>query len=239
MATSTSETIIRLTDVGRAYRTEDVETHALSDVQLEIRRGEFLSISGPSGSGKSTLLGILGLLDSPTTGRYELGGQNVSTLTPAERTRLRGETIGFVFQSFNLLGELTVLENIELALSYRGVAWRDRREQAQDALQRVGMEHRGKHLPGQLSGGQQQRAAVARAIAGRPAVLLADEPTGNLDSANGQAVMALMLGLHEEGATICMVTHNPEFAAMADRDAHLFDGRVVEQVVAPKLEAAR
>ncbi len=218
---------IRLEGVSKVFYTEEVETHALSKVHLEIGAGEYVSISGPSGCGKTTLLSILGLLDTPTEGAYTLDGTPVTDLTAAERARVRNREIGFIFQAFNLIGDLTVYENVELPLTYRGMTGAERRQRAQEALERVGMRHREKHYPSQLSGGQQQRVAVARAIAGRPLMLLADEPTGNLDSRNGEAVMELLKELHAEGATIVMVTHDPRYARFADRDIHLFDGQIV------------
>ncbi|MEP6620790.1 MAG: ABC transporter ATP-binding protein [bacterium] len=219
--------LIHLSGLGKVFLTAELETHALSDVNLEIRTGEFLSISGPSGCGKSTLLAILGLIDSPSHGEYRLAGESVAGLTPNERSRIRSRQIGFVFQAFNLLGDLTVYENVELPLSYRGMSDVARRRRVKDALDKVGMTHRMNHLPAQLSGGQQQRVAVARAVAGDPLILLADEPTGNLDSTNGEGVMRLLHELHAEGATICMVTHDPRYEAQADRVVHLFDGRVL------------
>ena len=219
--------VIDLKDVHRIFQTDEIETHALSGIELQVRRGEYLSISGPSGSGKSTLLSILGLLDRPSKGSYRLGGEAVDELNTTELARLRNREIGFVFQNFNLIGDLTVAENVDLPLSYRGLPRGERRQRVDEALERVNMAHRRNHYPGQLSGGQQQRVAVARAIVSKPALLLADEPTGNLDSANGEAVMELLHSLHEEGATICMVTHNPEYARKAQRDIHLFDGQIV------------
>src|SRR5208283_3602016 len=203
--------------------------HALSGIYLEILRGEYLSISGPSGCGKSTLLSILGLLDSPTGGKYTLNSAAVEDLTISERTRIRNREIGFIFQAFNLIGDLNVYENVELPLTYRGMGGAERRQRVQEALERVGMSHRMRHYPAQLSGGQQQRVAVARALAGDPAILLADEPTGNLDSTNGEAVMNLLKDLHRNGATICMVTHDPRYAQFADRTIRMFDGRIVEE----------
>ena len=229
--------MIRLEGLGKVFYTDEVETHALSDIHLEVRKGEYLAISGPSGCGKSTLLSILGLLDSPTGGSYRLNGTPVQDLGPAQRSRIRNREIGFVFQSFNLIGDLTVYENVELPLTYRGMKASERKERAMRALERVGMGHRAKHLPSQLSGGQQQRVAVARALAGKPAILLADEPTGNLDSRNGEAVMELLRDLHRGGATICMVTHDPRFARHADRTVQLFDGRVVEESITAVAEA--
>ncbi len=223
--------LIKLEGVTKVFLTDEVETHALAGVHLEIRKGEYVSIAGPSGCGKSTLLSILGLLDTPTDGRYWLNDRPVESLKPAERARIRNREIGFIFQAFNLIGDLTVYENVELPLTYRGMRASDRKRNVQEALEKVGMSHRTKHYPAQLSGGQQQRVAVARALAGGPSILLADEPTGNLDSANGQAVMDLLSDLHRQGATICMVTHDPRYALCADRSVHLFDGRVVEESV--------
>jgi putative ABC transport system ATP-binding protein len=222
------EPLLQLEDVNKTFYTDEVETHALSRVHLEIRRGEYVSISGPSGCGKSTLLSILGMLDSPTEGNYLLNGKQVNELGHGDRARVRNREIGFIFQSFNLIGDLTVFENVELPLTYRGMNATERRNRVNAALEKVGMPHRAKHLPSQLSGGQQQRVAVARAVAGDPLILLADEPTGNLDSTNGDAVMGLLRDLHRGGATICMVTHDPRFARHADRSIHLFDGRVIE-----------
>ena len=224
-----SEPLIALAGIKKVFYTDEVETHALSDIHLEIRKGEYLAIAGPSGCGKTTLLSILGLLDSPTEGSYTLDGQPVSRLTAAERARVRNRQIGFIFQAFNLIGDLTVYENVELPLTYRGMPAEERRKRVQAALERVGMSHRMKHFPAQLSGGQQQRVAVARAVAGDPAILLADEPTGNLDSTNGEAVMELLRELHQAGATICMVTHDARYARHAERSVHLFDGKVVEE----------
>jgi len=221
--------LLRLEGVTKVFFTDEVETHALSGIHLAIDKGEFVTIAGPSGCGKSTLLSILGLLDSPTEGAYMLSGKPVSDLPPADRARIRNREVGFVFQSFNLIGDLTVFENVELPLTYRGVKASERRERVRDALERVGMAHRERHLPSQLSGGQQQRIAVARAIAGDPLIVLADEPTGNLDSAHGEAVMELLGELHSSGATICMVTHDPRYAAYADRTIQVFDGQVVEE----------
>ena len=232
-----AETLIHLENLGKVFETDEVETHALSNVHLTIDRGEYVAIAGPSGCGKSTLLSILGLLDSPTTGTYLLNGRPVQDLDVGERARIRNREIGFVFQSFNLIGDLTVFENVELPLSYRGVPAADRASRVKAALERVGMGHRARHLPGQLSGGQQQRVAVARALVGQPQVLLADEPTGNLDSRNGEAVMQLLRELHRGGATICMVTHDPRFTRYAERAVHLFDGRVVDESAEPPLEA--
>ena len=227
--TSAAEPIIRLDAIRKVYYTDEVETHALTDVHLEVRQGEFLAIAGPSGCGKSTLLSILGLLESPTGGAYDLAGSAVATLSPAERARTRNRQIGFIFQAFNLIGDLTVQGNVELPLTYRGIHPDERARRVTAALDRVGMSHRARHYPSQLSGGQQQRVAVARAVAGNPALLLADEPTGNLDSTNGQAVMQLLSELHRDGATIYMVTHDERYAAHAQRTIHLFDGRIVEE----------
>jgi putative ABC transport system ATP-binding protein len=222
--------LIRLEGVTKVFLTDEVETHALSGIHLEIKKGEYISIAGPSGCGKSTLLSILGLLDSPTDGNYWLDGKPVADLPLAERARIRNREVGFIFQSFNLIGDLTVFENVELPLTYRGLKSSERRDRVKAALERVGMAHREKHLPSQLSGGQQQRVAVARAVAGDPLILLADEPTGNLDSTNGEAVMELLDELHGQGATICMVTHDQRYMSHADRAVHLFDGLVVDEV---------
>jgi putative ABC transport system ATP-binding protein len=224
-----SDSLIHLKNIGKVFYTDEVETHALSDVHLDIRKGEYVSIEGPSGSGKTTLLSILGLLDTPSSGEYTLGDKPVANLTSRERALLRNRNIGFIFQSFNLIGDLTVFENVELPLTYRGMPASERKQRVTAALERVGMGHRAKHMPSQLSGGQQQRVAVARAVAGDPLILLADEPTGNLDSKNGDAVMELLRELHKGGATICMVTHNPEYARHATRTINLFDGRVVDE----------
>jgi len=221
--------LIHLENLSKVFNTEEVETHALAGIHLDIERGEFVSIAGPSGCGKSTLLAILGLLDSPSDGRYELNGRPVENLDRSERARIRNREIGFIFQAFNLIGDLTVFENVELPLTYRHVPGTERRRMAREALERVGMAHRQKHYPSQLSGGQQQRVAVARALAGEPSILLADEPTGNLDSANGEAVIEILRTLHRAGATICMVTHDPRYACYADRTVRIFDGRVVEE----------
>jgi putative ABC transport system ATP-binding protein len=226
MATN-GEALIRLQGVKKVFYTEDVETHALADIHLDIREGDYIAIAGPSGCGKTTLLSILGLLDSPTGGEYILAGEPVAKLNATQRAYLRNRRIGFIFQAFNLIGDLTVYENVELPLTYRKLPQAERKQRVQEALERVGMVHRTKHYPSQLSGGQQQRVAVARAIAGKPAILLADEPTGNLDSKNGEAVMGLLKELHREGSTICMVTHDPRYAEHAERSVHLFDGRVV------------
>ncbi|HEY9443221.1 MAG TPA: ABC transporter ATP-binding protein [Gemmatimonadales bacterium] len=224
-----ADSLIRLEGIKKVFYTDEVETHALSDIHLDIRHGEYVAIAGPSGCGKTTLLSILGLLDSPTEGTYTLDGQPVARLTASERARVRNRQIGFIFQAFNLIGDLTVYENVELPLTYRGMPSDERRSRVQSALERVGMSHRMKHFPAQLSGGQQQRVAVARAVAGDPAILLADEPTGNLDSTNGEAVMELLRELHQGGSTICMVTHDARYARHADRSVHLFDGKVVEE----------
>src|SRR5687768_17362214 len=224
-----TEALIKLEGVSKVFYTDEVETHALATVHLEIGRGEYISIAGPSGCGKTTLLSLLGLLDTPSEGQYFLDGKDVSSLTASERARIRNRQIGFIFQAFNLIGDLTVYENVELPLTYRGMSAAERKQRVTDALERVGMSHRMKHYPAQLSGGQQQRVAVARAVAGDPLILLADEPTGNLDSTNGEAVMELLRELHRGGATICMVTHDPRYAQHADRSIHLFDGRVVEE----------
>ena len=223
--------LIHLESLSKVFTTDEVETHALAGIHLEIERGEFVSISGPSGCGKSTLLAILGLLDSPSEGRYVLNGNPVEQLRPAERARIRNREIGFIFQAFNLIGDLTVSENVELPLTYRHVPGAERRKMVRVALERVGMAHRQKHYPSQLSGGQQQRVAVARALVGEPSILLADEPTGNLDSANGEAVIGILRELHRAGSTICMVTHDPRYAQHADRTVRIFDGRVVEEQV--------
>ncbi|HZP59016.1 MAG TPA: ABC transporter ATP-binding protein [Opitutaceae bacterium] len=229
-----NESLIKLEGITKVFLTDEVETHALAGIHLDIRKGEYLSVAGPSGCGKSTLLSILGLLDTPSDGTYLLNDRPVQTLALAERARIRNREIGFIFQSFNLIGDLTVYENVELPLTYRGMAASERKQRVTEALEKVGMGHRAKHLPSQLSGGQQQRVAVARALAGHPAVLLADEPTGNLDSKNGEAVMDLLAELHRAGATILMVTHDARFARHADRTVHLFDGRIVDEQVASK-----
>jgi putative ABC transport system ATP-binding protein len=221
------EPLIKLDGVSKVFYTDEVETHALNNVQLQIQRGEYIAIAGPSGCGKTTLLSLLGLLDSPSDGTYWLDGKDVSNLSASDRARVRNREIGFIFQAFNLIGDLTVYENVELPLTYRGMSSSERKERVHQSLERVGMSHRTKHYPSQLSGGQQQRVAVARAIVGRPLILLADEPTGNLDSKNGEAVMELLKELHDDGATICMVTHDPRYARHAERSIHLFDGQVV------------
>src|SRR5437867_10375640 len=225
------DNVIHLEAVKKVFLTNEVETHALAGIDLEIKRGQYISISGPSGCGKSTLLSILGLLDSPSEGSYQLNAKPVQDLSMSERARVRNREIGFIFQAFNLIGDLTVYENVELPLTYRGMPGAERKKRVHEALERVGMSHRVKHYPSQLSGGQQQRVAVARALAGDPSILLADEPTGNLDSANGEAVMDLLRELHRGGATICMVTHDPRYARFADRGIHLFDGRIVDEKV--------
>jgi putative ABC transport system ATP-binding protein len=224
-----NQPLIKLEGVRKVFYTDEVETHALDNINIEIAKGEYVSIAGPSGCGKSTLLSILGLLDTPTDGKYVLNERPATALSLSERARVRNREVGFIFQSFNLIGDLNVYENVELPLTYRGMKSAERKERVMAALEKVGMAHRAKHLPSQLSGGQQQRVAVARAVAGAPSILLADEPTGNLDSKNGEAVMELLRELHREGATICMVTHDPRYARHADRSIHLFDGRVVEE----------
>jgi putative ABC transport system ATP-binding protein len=224
-----NDTLIKMEGVKKVFYTDEVETHALEEIHLDIQKGQYISIAGPSGCGKSTLLSILGLLDSPTDGHYWLNGQPVSKLTISERTRIRNREIGFIFQAFNLIGDLTVYENVELPLTYRGTGTAERKQKVQRALERVGMAHRLRHYPSQLSGGQQQRVAVARALVGDPLILMADEPTGNLDSKNGEAVMELLRDLHRNGATICMVTHDERYANFAERNIHLFDGRIVDE----------
>jgi putative ABC transport system ATP-binding protein len=230
------QSLIKLEDISKVYVTDEVETHALAGVHLEIKAGEYVAIGGPSGCGKTTLLSILGLLDVPSSGTYTLNGQPVSGLNAAQRAQIRNREIGFIFQAFNLISELTVYENVELPLTYRGMPGDERKQRVHEALERVGMSNRVRHYPGQLSGGQQQRVAVARAIVGRPLILLADEPTGNLDSVNGETVMSLLQELHSEGATICMVTHDPRYARHAERTIHLFDGQVVEEQTGPRQE---
>ncbi|MCA9052245.1 MAG: ABC transporter ATP-binding protein [Planctomycetaceae bacterium] len=235
MNVSPEQNVIRIRDLSKVFLTEEIETHALAGVDIDIQRGEFVAMSGPSGCGKSTLLSIMGLLDSPTDGSYQLKGTEVQSISVRQRSLLRNREIGFIFQSFNLIGDLTVWENVELPLTYRGMPAETRRERVTQALEKVGMAHRQGHYSSQLSGGQQQRVAVARALAGSPAILLADEPTGNLDSKNGVAVMELLRELHQDGATICMVTHDPRFANFADRSVHLFDGKVVSAEDAERL----
>ncbi|HZR19262.1 MAG TPA: ABC transporter ATP-binding protein [Verrucomicrobiae bacterium] len=230
--TTNHNALIHLDNIKKVFLTDEIETHALAEISLEIARGEFVCIAGPSGCGKSTLLSILGLLDSPSEGTYTLNGQAVANLDFAQRARIRNREVGFIFQSFNLIGDLTVFENVELPLTYRGMSSTERKQRVQEALEKVGMGHRSRHYPAQLSGGQQQRVAVARALGGKPSILLADEPTGNLDSRNGEAVMKLLAELHREGATICMVTHDPRFEKHAQRIVHLFDGRIVEESMA-------
>ena len=230
MASNGNDALIKLEGLRKVFYTDEVETHALSDVHFTIAKGEYVAISGPSGCGKTTLLSILGLLDTPSGGEYDLAGESVARLTPTERARVRNRQIGFIFQAFNLIGDLSVAENVELPLTYREMPSPERRDRVAAALERVGMSHRAKHFPAQLSGGQQQRVAVARAVAGDPAILLADEPTGNLDSRNGEAVMELLRELNRNGSTICMVTHDVRYAQHADRTVELFDGRVVESV---------
>ena len=225
-----TQTVIKLNNISKVFMTDELETHALNDVSLEIEDGQFVAINGPSGCGKSTLLSILGLLDKPSSGNYLLGGREVANLTQAEMAKIRNREVGFIFQSFNLIGDLSVYENVELPLTYRGMKSSHRRELAEEALEKVGMAHRMKHLPSQLSDGQQQRVAVARALAGKPQILLADEPTGNLDSKNGEAVMGLLKDLNDEGATICMVTHDERYASFSTNTIHLFDGKVVEGI---------
>jgi putative ABC transport system ATP-binding protein len=236
-AGSGNQALIRLSGIKKVFYTDEVETHALEDIHVEVQPGEYLAMEGPSGCGKTTLLSILGLLDTPTDGEYTLAGEPVAQLTPSQRARIRNRQIGFIFQAFNLIGDLTVYENVELPLTYRGMSAAERKQRVTDALERVGMSHRMKHYPAQLSGGQQQRVAVARALGGKPSILLADEPTGNLDSRNGEAVMELLQNLHREGATICMVTHDPRFAKHAQREVHLFDGKVVAEEDLQKLMA--
>jgi putative ABC transport system ATP-binding protein len=232
-----TEALIQLDGVTKVFLTDEVETHALSGIHLEIRNGEYVAIAGPSGCGKTTLLSILGLLDTPSDGKYRLNAKQVADLSFSDRARIRNQEIGFIFQAFNLIGDLTVYENVELPLTYRGMPAKERKDRVQEALERVGMSHRMKHYPSQLSGGQQQRVAVARAVVGKPSILLADEPTGNLDSRNSEQVMELLEELHKEGATICMVTHDPRFARYSERTIHLFDGRVVEEESGAQREA--
>lgn len=223
------EHIIQLEDVSKVFLTDRLETRALNGVFLNVNKGDFLSISGPSGCGKSTLLSIIGLLDRNSTGRYLLEGEEVQTLRGRKRALLRNQTIGFIFQNFNLIGEMSVAENVELPLVYRDVPFAQRKEMVKEALARVEMDHRENHLPSQLSGGQQQRVAVARALVGKPKLLLADEPTGNLDSKNGEAVIELLTELHEQGSTVCIVTHNEHYNTMVKRVVYLFDGRIVDE----------
>ena len=225
-----SNPLIHLEGLTKVFYTDEIETHALDGVHLDIEKGEYVAIAGPSGCGKSTLLSILGLLDAPTIGSYLLDGMSVAAMTAAQRARIRSRKIGFIFQAFNLIGDLTVEENVELPLTYRSMPARERTQRVRDALERVGMNHRIRHYPTQLSGGQQQRVAIARALVGDPLILLADEPTGNLDSSNGEAVMDLLRDLHHGGATICMVTHDSRFSRYAERTVHLFDGRIAEEV---------
>jgi len=227
--------LIQLDGVSKVFVTDEVETHALARVKLEIGKGEYVSISGPSGCGKSTLMAILGLLDTPSAGSYTLNSAPVASLHPAARARIRNREIGFIFQAFNLIGDLNVYENVELPLTYRGMAAAARKRAVLESLDRVQMSHRVKHYPSQLSGGQQQRVAVARALAGSPSVLLADEPTGNLDSVNGEAVMGLLKEVHAGGATIVMVTHDPRYARFADRNIRMLDGRIVEETSGPRV----
>jgi putative ABC transport system ATP-binding protein len=232
----TDSTVIKLDGVRKVFYTDEVETHALGGIDLEIKKGEYVSIAGPSGCGKSTLLSIFGLLDTPTSGEYWLNGQRVANLPMRERARTRNREIGFIFQNFNLIGDLNVFDNVELPLTYRGMPANERKKRVLDALERVGMAHRASHFPNQLSGGQQQRVAVARAVGGDPAILLADEPTGNLDSKNGEAVMELLRELHRAGATLCLVTHDPRYARHADRTIHMFDGQIVDEQTAERTE---
>jgi putative ABC transport system ATP-binding protein len=226
---SNGQELIRMESLTKVFYTDEIETRALSGIHLDIRPGEYLSIEGPSGCGKSTLLSIMGLLDTPTEGKYWLNGTPVEDLDLGDRARIRNREVGFIFQSFNLIGDLTVYENVELPLTYRGMPAAERKQRVQQSLERVGISHRMKHYPSQLSGGQQQRVAVARALVGEPAVLLADEPTGNLDSKNGEAVMTLLRELHSAGSTIVMVTHDPRFARYASRTVNLFDGQIVDE----------
>lgn len=235
--TAESAALLQLEGISKVFVTDELETHALADINLEVRKGEYLSVSGPSGCGKSTLLSILGLLDSPSTGTYLLNGEHTENISFRQRARIRNREIGFIFQAFNLIGDLTVQENVELPLTYRGMVPAERKKRVQESLERVGIAHRIRHYPAQLSGGQQQRVAVARAVAGEPAILLADEPTGNLDSKSGNAVMELLAELHRDGSTICMVTHDPRYAEFATRTVQLFDGRVVDEVAATEMRA--
>ena len=229
--------VIKMDGVTKVFYTDEVETHALAGIHMNITPGEYVCIAGPSGCGKSTLLSIMGLLDTPTDGGYYLNGHPVEDLNLSQRAKIRNREIGFIFQNFNLIGDLTVYENVELPLTYRGMASSERKKRVQNSLERVGMAHRMKHYPSQLSGGQQQRVAVARALVGQPSILLADEPTGNLDSQNGEAVMELLRELHQEGSTIAMVTHDPRYAQYAQRTIHLFDGQIVEEAHDRETEA--
>ena len=234
--TEVGQPLIQIQDLTKVFYTDEIETHALAGIYLSVNKGEYVAMSGPSGCGKSTLLSIIGLLDTPTAGIYSLNGKTVENLDFAERSRIRNQEIGFIFQSFNLIGDLTVYENVELPLTYRQkMPAAERKSRVMEALERVGMAHRIRHYPSQLSGGQQQRVAVARALGGKPSILLADEPTGNLDSRNGEAVMELLENLHREGATVCMVTHDSRFAKHAQREVHLFDGKVVAEEAVEKL----
>ena len=221
--------IIRLEGISKVFPGDEIDTHALREIHLEILKGEYVCVAGPSGCGKTTLLSVIGLLDTPTDGTYALEGRRIDELSAADRAAIRNQKIGFIFQSFNLIGDMTVAENISLPLSYRGWSARRRAQRVKEALGRVGLAHRASHMPNQLSGGQQQRVAVARAVAGEPRILLADEPTGNLDTANGEAVMEILRDLHASGSTICMVTHNPDYARQAEREISLLDGRIVEE----------
>lgn len=240
MVRSTSHSLIHLDKLGKVFHTDEMETHALADVTLEIASGDFLAITGPSGCGKSTLLSILGLIDAPTSGSYLLDGQDISGLNNRARARIRNHRIGFIFQAFNLISDLTVEENVALPLTYRdGYNRTSANRKVREVLEVVGMGHRNRHYPSQLSGGQQQRVAVARALAGDPAILLADEPTGNLDSHNGEAVMQLLEQLHDNGATICMVTHDPAFARRAGRIVYMLDGRIVDEETFVRLRHER
>jgi putative ABC transport system ATP-binding protein len=234
-----TQPLIRLEGITKVFHADEVETHALSEVHLDIQPGEFLSIAGPSGCGKSTLLSILGLLDSPTNGNYWIHSDHVENLSISSRTKIRNREIGFIFQAFNLIGDLTVCENVELPLTYRSMLAGERKKRVREVLERVGMTHRAKHYPAQLSGGQQQRVAVARALVGQPSILLADEPTGNLDSKNSEAVMGLLRQLNADGATICMVTHDPRYASIADRTIRLLDGRIMDELADPRMEGNR
>ena len=236
--TSNHQSLIELKGVKKVFFADEIETHALSSIHLQIQRGEYVAISGPSGCGKSTLLSILGLLDTATEGQHLLKGDPVENLTASQRARVRNREIGFIFQAFNLIGDLNVYENVELPLTYRGMGSKERKQRVEQALERVSMAHRMKHYPAQLSGGQQQRVAVARALVGDPSILLADEPTGNLDSKNGEAVMDLLRELHRNGSTICMVTHDTRYERYAERTIHLFDGQVLsEEEAAARAEA--